>query len=97
MIPGTILATSGNLAMLLIGLAMLLVMIRLVRGPTLADRILALDTLATLGIGFIAAFALANRLWQALDIALALALTGFLSTAALARYLTRRGQSGDEP
>jgi multicomponent Na+:H+ antiporter subunit F len=80
------------IAMALIGVEMALVVYRLLRGPTLADRILALDTLSMLGLGFIGVFAMLSRLFMALDIALALALTSFLATAALARYLARRGK-----
>jgi len=97
MSTGLLLSGVGLFALIVIGVAMALVVIRLILGPTLADRILALDTLSTLGIGFICAFALTTRLWLALDITVALALTGFLSTAALSRYLLKRGQSKGEP
>jgi len=83
------LATSISFALL--GLAMLFAMIRLVRGPRLADRILGLDTMTVLGVGIIAVFAVRSGLTLYIDIAIALALVGFLSTAALARYLLSRG------
>jgi multicomponent Na+:H+ antiporter subunit F len=81
-------ATTLALAMLV--LALLLSVVRLVRGPSLADRILALDTMTTLGIGVIAVMAIRTGIMLYLDIALALALVGFLSTVALARYLFER-------
>jgi multicomponent Na+:H+ antiporter subunit F len=63
-----------------------------VRGPTLADRILGLDTLTVLAIGLIGTFALRTGLYLYADIAIALALVGFLSTVAFARYLLSRGR-----
>jgi multicomponent Na+:H+ antiporter subunit F len=81
-------ATTAALAMLV--LAMLLSLVRLIRGPLLADRILALDLITTLGIGFIAVLAIRTGITLYLDIALGLGLVGFLSTVALARYLLQR-------
>lgn len=71
-------------------LAMLLAVVRLVRGPTLADRILALDLLSTLALSFIAVFAIRTGFMLYVDIALAMALAGFLATVALARYVLSR-------
>lgn len=81
-------ATTAALAMLT--LSLLLSLVRLLRGPTLPDRILALDLMTTLGIGLIAVLAIRTGLTLYLDIALGLGLVGFLSTVALARYLLQR-------
>ena len=69
---------------------MLMAVVRVLRGPTLADRILGLDVATTLGVGLIAVFAMTARQWLYLDIAIALALVGFVATAAFARYLISR-------
>jgi len=82
-------ATSLSLALL--SLALLLTVIRIWRGPTLADRILALDTMTTVGMGMICAFALRTGYALYVDIAIALGLVGFLATVAFARYVMRRG------
>lgn len=74
-------------AYVLLAVAMLLAVIRVLRGPTLADRILGLDLATTLAVGLIAVFAVTVRQWLYLDIAIALALVGFVATAAFARYL----------
>lgn len=74
-----------------LGVALLLTLARLALGPTSADRILALDLLTVLGMGFIAVLAVRTGLYIYLDIAIALALMGFLATVAFARYLWRRG------
>lgn len=89
-------ALSATIALSLYGMALLLVAIRLMCGPTLPDRVLALDMMVAIGVGFIAAFSLASRQSAYLDIAVALGLVGFLSTVAFARYIEtrRRGTGG---
>ncbi|MEO6396406.1 MAG: monovalent cation/H+ antiporter complex subunit F [Devosia sp.] len=74
-------------ALLLLGLAFILTLIRLARGPTLADRMLCLDTITMLAASAIGIFAIRTGLYLYADIAIALSLVGFLSTAAFARYL----------
>jgi multicomponent Na+:H+ antiporter subunit F len=70
--------------------ALLFTCIRLVRGPTLPDRVVALDLLAVLSVSFIAMYALDTNQPVFLDAALVLALIAFLSSVAFARYLERR-------
>ncbi|MEM9221722.1 MAG: cation:proton antiporter [Pseudomonadota bacterium] len=74
-----------------LSLAFALILVRIVRGPTLPDRILALDLLVAVAIGYIAAFGIATGFAVYVDIAIALGLVGFLSTIALARFVLRRG------
>lgn len=78
-------------------LAMLLTVVRLIRGPTLADRVLALDLITTLAMGFIVVLAILTGFYLYLDIAIALGLLGFLATIALARYLLKRAQGATGP
>jgi multicomponent Na+:H+ antiporter subunit F len=85
-----LLATDATLALLT--LAVVLTMIRLVLGPTLADRILALDVITMLAVGYIAAFAIRTGFTLYLDIAISMGLLGFLSTVAFARFLLRQAQ-----
>ena len=66
---------------------------RLLRGPTFADRVVALDMLALLGIAFIGVVALATEEYAYLDVAIALALVGFLATVAFARYIYRNARN----
>jgi multicomponent Na+:H+ antiporter subunit F len=77
-------------AFFLLSIAMLMAVVRVLRGPTLADRILGLDVATTLGVGLIAVFALTVGQWLYLDVAIALALVGFVATVAFARYLISR-------
>ena len=61
----------------------------------MASRRVALDMLALLGIGFIGIVAVATEEYAYLDVAIALALVGFLATAAFARYIYRGAQGGE--
>ncbi len=83
------LSMALQVALGMVVLAMALTLFRLVRGPQAADRILALDTLS---INAIALLLLAGMLLQGamlFEAALLIAMTGFVSTAALCRFLLR--------
>ena len=71
-------------------IAVVLVFIRLWRGPSLPDRVVAMDVLSSYGIGIAAAYAIANDAPVLLDIALILALISFLGTIAFAYYMDWR-------
>ena len=62
----------------------------MVRGPTLADRVLALDMLTALAIGLMALVAIRTGFTLYVDIAIALGLVGFLATVAFARFILTR-------
>ena len=81
---------SLTLALVILSISMLLAVARVVLGPTLPDRVLALDMLVAIAIGFIAVLGL--RTGEALyaDIAIALGLVGFLATVAFARFVLQR-------
>jgi len=83
---------AADIAIGLLLVALLLVLVRLARGPNLGDRIMALDTLTILAVGLIGALTVRTGLTLYLDIAIAIALAGFLSTVALARYLLTRAK-----
>ena len=83
---------ASRVALALVWLAMFLTFVRLVRGPTLPDRVVALDLIGVLAVGMIAAYAVATDQPVLLDPAAVLALVGFLGTVAFARYLARRGR-----
>jgi multicomponent Na+:H+ antiporter subunit F len=78
------------LTLALLTIAMGAIAARLVRGPTTADRVVALDVLAAVAIGFIATYAAATGATALLDAALVLALVSFVGTVAFARYLEHR-------
>lgn len=91
MTPDIVLAWSIHVAIGILMLALALTSIRVIIGPTLADRILALDQMVAIAIGFIALIAVKSGFSLYVDIALALGLVGFLATAAFARYLLMSG------
>jgi multicomponent Na+:H+ antiporter subunit F len=74
----------------LLSVAIVLAFVRFLRGPSLPDRVVALDLIATLGIGVIAVYAIATDQPVFLDVAIVLALISFLGTVAFAYYLERR-------
>ncbi len=63
---------------------------RLIRGPSLPDRVVALDVMGTVAIGVIALYALESGEVVFLDVALIVALVAFLGTVAFAFYVERR-------
>ena len=79
-------AVGAALALALVGAAVLVALVRLVRGPDLANRVVALDLLSVLGVGIAAAAAVRSGDEVYLDVALVLALIAFLGTVGFARY-----------
>lgn len=78
-----------NFALGAVSVAMLLCAWRLLRGPEVTDRLLALDTLY---INTVALVILLGLRWQTVllfEAALIIAMLGFVSTVALARYIGR--------
>jgi multicomponent Na+:H+ antiporter subunit F len=73
--------------------ALFLAFIRLVRGPTLPDRVVALDLMTILAVAIITLYALATNERILLDTAIVLALISFLGTVAFARYVERRARN----
>jgi len=72
--------------------AMGLASLRLLRGPTLADRVLALDVLVIAAVGGVALLAWQTGRAVFLDVAVAVAMVTFISAVALAWYLEQRGE-----
>jgi multicomponent Na+:H+ antiporter subunit F len=73
----------------IVSVGMILAFVRLVLGPTLPDRVVALDALATMGVGLLVLVTIATGQEVLLDIALAMALITFLGTIALAMSLEK--------
>ena len=74
----------------ILSLSFLLTVLRVLRGPALPDRVLALDMLVAIAIGFIAVIGIRTGYTLYLDIAIALGLVGFLATIAFARFVMSR-------
>jgi multicomponent K+:H+ antiporter subunit F len=70
-------------------LAMLFSTVRLLRGPSAQDRVLALDVLSMNGLLLLLVLGIRSRSTAYFDMALLIALFGFVSTIALAKFLLR--------
>ncbi|MCL7462041.1 K+/H+ antiporter subunit F [Pseudomonas sp. NW5] len=77
------------LCMGLLGLSMLLTTLRLIKGPDLPDRILALDTLYILSLALLVLFGLWLGSSLFFEAALLIAVMGFVGTVAVCKYLLR--------
>jgi len=74
----------------LVGIAMLLSLWRLLRGPTAPDRILALDTLYVSSIAQLILFGMLMNTEIYFEAALVIAMLGFVGTVVLSKYVIRR-------
>ncbi len=85
----TVLAWALDIAVGAVALAMLMCTWRLLRGPSLPDRVLALDTLYVNAIALAVLLGLRQGSAVFFEAALIIAMLGFVSTVAAARYLAR--------
>jgi multicomponent Na+:H+ antiporter subunit F len=76
-------------ALVMLALALLLAVVRLVKGPTLPDRIVAMDLVGVIVVGLIVVLAGSTGVTATLDAAMVIALTGFVGTVAYATYVQR--------
>jgi multicomponent Na+:H+ antiporter subunit F len=85
------LGSAGALiALSIMGVAILLAVVRLIRGPSLPDRVVALDLISILVAGVTAIYAIETGQAVFLDVAIVLALIGFLATVAFAHYIEKQ-------
>lgn len=89
------LAIALNIALIAFGLAALLALWRLFKGPDMTDRLLALDTLYTNAMGLALLVGVRSYMnggfarSDYFEVALLIALMGFVGTVAGARFLSR--------
>jgi multicomponent K+:H+ antiporter subunit F len=72
-----------------VGLALLLCVWRLLRGPEACDRVLALDTMYINVVALVVLLGIRQGITSYFEAAMLIALLGFTGTVALARYLSR--------
>ena len=84
------------LSFAILSLSLRLSFVRLLRGPSLPDRVVALELMASLTVGFIGVHAIASQRFAFLDVAMVLALTAFLAAVGFARFLEKRGIHADD-
>jgi multicomponent Na+:H+ antiporter subunit F len=84
----TLLGAVVNAGLILTSALTLLAGYRVIKGPTVPDRVVALDTIATNVVAIAALFALSTGEGLFVTVSLVLAIIGFISTIAVSQYIT---------
>jgi len=92
----TLLSVVAAISLTLVAISIVLAFFRVLRGPSLPDRVMALDMIGLMSVSVIVLTAIVNDEPVMLDAAIALALISFLGTLAYARFIERREKSDDE-
>ena len=87
---------AGRFALVVLLMSIFLALVRLIKGPDAADRIVALDLVSVLIVAFLAAYSIFSGETAFLDVAIGYALIAFLGTVALARFLMRSAMRRSE-
>jgi multicomponent Na+:H+ antiporter subunit F len=82
--------TVQNVTLIVLLLSLGFAFARLVRGPSLADRVVALDSMAIIFVAVIAVYSIKQNQPVFLDAGILLAIIAFLGTVAFSRYLEKR-------
>lgn len=83
-------------SMIIIVTAVGLATLRLLRGPTLPDRVVALDLIGTIAVGAIAVYAITEHKPVYLNVSMVLALLMFIGTVAFAYYMHKGAAAPDQ-
>ncbi|MGC3939086.1 K+/H+ antiporter subunit F [Roseobacter sp. EG26] len=78
-----------TIAFVTLALGQILSMIRLVLGPSSGDRVLALDTMVINALGLVVVLGIQQGIQIYFEVSLLIAMLGFVSTVALARFILR--------
>ena len=81
-----------GITLVMLAVAALLAFVRVVRGPTLPDRVVAIDLIGVLIVGLIVVSAAATGERSFLDVAIVIALISFVGTVAYARYVEKEDE-----
>ena len=71
--------------------AFILVLVRLIKGPSIPDRVIALDLLAFISLGIILMIMIITGKKEYMDVVIVLSLVLFIASVAIAKYLTKGG------
>jgi len=80
---------ASKAAMIMLALSMVLALIRMLRGPSLPDRIISLDLIASVVVGIMSIHAIRTEEHVYVTAGIALALIAFIGTVALALFIRR--------
>ncbi|MEQ6916940.1 monovalent cation/H+ antiporter complex subunit F [Halomonas aquatica] len=83
------------LSLAVMALALCLAFVRLFRGPSLPDRVVALELFSSILVGIIGVVAIATDVPSLLDVAIVMALMAFMAAIGFARFLERGGPRDD--
>jgi len=83
-------STVITICLAMLGVSLLLAFVRLVRGPSLPDRVVALDLIAVISVAIVIVLDIQSNIIVFLDAGIVVALVGFVGSIAFARYLERR-------
>jgi multicomponent Na+:H+ antiporter subunit F len=87
----------ATLALLILTLASIPILFRLVKGPTIADRVAAFDVLTCAVMGLIAIYAIKTGSKSYIDVVLTMSFVVFMGAVAFAYFLRKRNdRTGDE-
>lgn len=79
----------------MLSVALVLTFIRLLKGPSLPNRVVALELIAAIVVGFIATYAIQTEVDDFIDVAIVMALLAFMAAIGFARYLEKGGPRDD--
>ena len=82
----------SHVSLATLGIGLVVSFVRLAKGPTLPDRVVAMDLIGVLVVGLIVVFAAWTGVRATLDAAVVIALIGFVGTVAYATYVERGHQ-----
>lgn len=85
----TLIEWVAYITLAILSLAIGAAFLRVLQGPSLPDRVVALDLVAYLAMGFLASYAVLADQETYIDAALVLGLLAFVGTVAVARYIER--------
>ena len=86
------LTTPSVVALTMLAVAACLTFVRLLKGPTLPDRVVAIDLIGVLMVCILVVTSAATGQQALLDVAMVVALISFIGTVAYSRYIERRRQ-----
>ena len=87
--------TLAFVLLAVMSLGIVLAFVRLLLGPNIPDRLMALELLTTVGVGIAALYCIAFDEPVYLDVAIVLALVAFLGTVTFSRYIEKWAHHGD--
>ena len=82
-------AISTNIAFIILAISLAFCFYRLITGPTLPDRVVAMDTITTVIIAMIAVYCMKESSAIFYDAILVLSILGFVGTVSMAKFLAR--------